>query len=439
MGVKQQLRGLAIQAFLSDPVRRAREGIDRATRKVRGAEPHADFYFQVDDPHSYLLAQAVARLAALHPRLTWRLHVVPAPAADVTPEPVLAARWALNDAADLAGHWDVDFPAGAREPDPAAVLRANRILVVDRPFAEQLDAALVVAEALWRRDRAALDAAAGRFGSEASGNVAPATQLAYSRLREAGHYRGATIHHGGEWYWGLDRLPYLEDRLRRDHDAVDAPPVLAVRDADQRPPESLGDGPLALEMFFSFRSPYSYLALARTDELGTGDDLPLRLRPVLPMVSRGMALPRSKKLYIVQDAKREADRLGVPFGRICDPLGPGIEHCLAAFSAAARAGLELELARSAMRGIWSEALDVASYTDMRRIAERAGVEWSEVNAAMGSDQWREMARGNAEELRRAGLWGVPSFRAGGYTAWGQDRIPMVADRLRRHRAAGARP
>ena len=33
------------------------------------------------------------------------------------------------------------------------------------------------------------------------------------RLVELGHYNSATLHYAGEWYWGVDRLPYLVDRL----------------------------------------------------------------------------------------------------------------------------------------------------------------------------------------------------------------------------------
>jgi hypothetical protein len=34
-----------------------------------------------------------------------------------------------------------------------------------------------------------------------------------------------------------------------------------------------------------------------------------------------------------------------------------------------------------------------------------------------------------------GLWGVPSFRVGDLALWGQDRLDILADRLRRHVAA----
>jgi 2-hydroxychromene-2-carboxylate isomerase len=35
------------------------------------------------------------------------------------------------------------------------------------------------------------------------------------RLRQRlGHYLGAMLYYGGEWYWGVDRLQYLESRLQ---------------------------------------------------------------------------------------------------------------------------------------------------------------------------------------------------------------------------------
>ena len=54
--------------------------------------------------------------------------------------------------------------------------------------------------------------------------------------------------------------------------------------------------------------------------------LDLELKPVLPMVMRGMAVPQAKRIYILTDSKREAEKFGLEFGCIVDPLGPGIEH-----------------------------------------------------------------------------------------------------------------
>ena len=98
----------------------------------------------------------------------------------------------------------------------------------------------------------------------------------------------------------------------------------------------------------------------------------------------------------------------------------------------------LGFARSAMRGIWAEARDIAEYVDLRAIVERAGVD---LGAREGRDrrhrdgaEWTQTA---AADLAVVGLWGVPSFRVGDFSTWGQDRIEYLDDRLRRHFAAPA--
>ncbi|HSD88975.1 MAG TPA: DsbA family protein, partial [Kofleriaceae bacterium] len=198
---------------------------------------------------------------------------------------------------------------------------------------------------------------------------------------------------------------------------------------------ALSTKPLVCEMWLSFRSPYSYIALDQIESILAPHDVALELRPIMPMVTRGIPLPNVKRMYMVRDAKREADRLHVPFGEICDPIGRGVENCISiAFWASKRGGL-LPFAKSAMRAIWSEARDMAEYVDLRHVVERAGLPWAEAKDALGSPEAQKWAQANVADLNVIGLWGVPSFRCGDFVAWGQDRLPLLADRLRRHRLA----
>jgi 2-hydroxychromene-2-carboxylate isomerase len=145
-------------------------------------------------------------------------------------------------------------------------------------------------------------------------------------------------------------------------------------------------------------------------------------------------------MYIVRDAKREADRLGIAFGELCDPLGTGVDNCLAIVNRALTHGQGMAFAKSAMRGIWSEAKDVAEYVDLKDIVERAGMSWEDARAALepaAMSAALKQANGYAEDLAVIGLWGVPSFRIGDFVAWGNDRLPLLADRLRRHALAAA--
>ncbi|KAB2881779.1 MAG: hypothetical protein F9K40_23840, partial [Kofleriaceae bacterium] len=224
MTLVSRLKGVAIDAFLgTDGLRHAAAEL---RRKVTGKGRAIDFYFDLADPWSYLAAQAAQRLAVAYP-VDLRFHFVSPPASDVDPAPALRLKHALRDAAELAQFYDVDFP-GKKELDPGALRRGGQVLIRPRPDAEQLAVALEVATALWSRDDKTLTSLMGKYGNEASGSLPPHLASAYSELRKAGHYQGAMFHYGGDWYWGVDRLGYLEARLREDT-GVAAAPVLSPR------------------------------------------------------------------------------------------------------------------------------------------------------------------------------------------------------------------
>lgn len=430
MIIAKRLKGKAIATWLGPTGDAARRALSRARQRLTSASQRLDFYFEIADPMSYLTAQAVARLIQVYP-VELAVHVVTPPASDVDPAPVLRAKHAVRDAGLVADYWDVDFPAH-KEADSGMVRDVGTALIRERPGAQQLQVALELAAALWTGDKKTLGTLLLKHGTESSGQVAPILNSAYAELRKAGHYQGAMLHFAGEWYWGIDRLPYLEAALAAEL-GVTAPPVVVPR--AERAPRKLSEQPLTCELWFSFRSPYSYLALERIEEVLAPYDVPLVLKPVAPMVMRGLAVPSVKRLYIVRDAKREADRQGIAFGELCDPLGRGIDHCLAIAHWAAQRGQLMAFARSAMRGIWTEALDVAEYVDLRAIVERAGLPWEEARAALGDPAAAKAAQANAAELAVYNLWGVPSIRCGDFIAWGQDRLPLLEDRLRRHAAA----
>ncbi len=439
MIIAKRLKGKAIAAWLGPTGDAARRVLDRARQKITSTPRKLELYFDITDPWSYLAAQALSRLVQAY-RVEFDVHVITPPASDVDPAPTLRPRTAVRDAQYLAEYWDIDFP-GKKEPDSGVVRDVGTILVKKRPPAEQLNAALECGAALWANDKKKVVTLMGKWGTESHGEVLPILNEAYSRLREAGHYQGGMMHYGGQWYWGIDRLPYLEAALAKDL-GVDVAHVISPRPQTARGELKLSDKPLTCELWFSFRSPYSYLALEQIEEILAPYNIPLVLRPVAPMVTRGLAVPQVKRLYIVRDAKREADRLGINFGELCDPLGAGVDHCLAFAHWAIQPGKGAAFAKSAMRGIWSEALDVGEYVDLRVVVERAGLDWNEARAALEPARTAEamkQATLNAADLAVIHLWGVPSLRCGDFIVWGNDRLPLLADRLRRHALAASSP
>ena len=185
-----------------------------------------------------------------------------------------------------------------------------------------------------------------------------------------------------------------------------------------------------VDFFFSFRSPYSYLAGPRAFALRDTFDIELEYRGVIPMAMRGQSVPRAKQLHTLRDVAREADRLGLPFGRIHDPLGRGAMRCLAVAEHARDEGREREFVLEASRGIWSEAMDVSRDGPLREICERAGLNWSGCAAALDDPEARATVDASTAALDELGHWGVPVFAFDGELYWGQDRIEDLERTLR---------
>jgi 2-hydroxychromene-2-carboxylate isomerase len=186
-----------------------------------------------------------------------------------------------------------------------------------------------------------------------------------------------------------------------------------------------------VEFFFSFRSPYSYLAAPRAFELPQHYDIELVYRGIRPMAMRGQPLPLAKRLYILRDAKREADRLGMPFGKIHDPLGEGVWRCLTVAEHAAAAGRLREFVLAASRGIWGEGVDVLRDAPLRKLCEGIGLRWDDCAAAITNADYRQRVEDNTARLEQLGQWGVPVFVFNDEAYWGQDRIEDLEHALRK--------
>jgi 2-hydroxychromene-2-carboxylate isomerase len=405
-------------------------------RRIRRGEPHRiQFFHQVDDPHSVLAALALPEFARRYDVVVEPFLVAP-PADDVAPERALLQAWARRDAALLARRHGLPFEDPGAQPAASAVRTVQARLVdaiVRGGFVEQAGTASAAA---WLGDRSASGMPSAACDAALHAAVDAALAAGDARRRRLGHYLGGTFHHEGEWYWGVDRLHHLESRLQALGAARSGTGgCLFPPDPEPGEPFEAAPGAGPIDFFFSLRSPYSAIAAPRVLALGRAAGVPVRLRWVLPMVMRGLPVPKAKRAYIAADAAREAHLRGVPFGRVLDPVGRPTERGLALFPLAERDGRGEAYLLSAMHGIWAEGLDPGSDRDLRRIAARAGLDWDDCRAALADDGWRAVAEANRAELFAHGLWGVPSLAANGTAVWGQDRLWAIRDALRRGSAA----
>jgi 2-hydroxychromene-2-carboxylate isomerase len=380
------------------------------------AGPALELYYEAGDPHSQLCAALARRLL---PRLQCglRIHLVPPPDASTYPEEARQRAFAAVDAARLAPCHGL--------PVPVTMDEAQRASLQTRLAAVGDDA-----EAFLAVERDALDAIArghaiSRAALPPSADLPKLLQANAARRQRLGHYLPAMWQYRGEWFWALDRLDFLRDRLAEAGALGDDRPLSSL-DAAKLPPQAAAG---ALEFWFSFRSPYSYLAaveLLRRRQRGLHAEL--QVRPVLPMVMRGLPVPRVKRLYIVRDVKRCADAQRIPFGRIHDPVGDGVLRLLTVYPQAADADTQLRYCAIAGQTVWAEGLDACRDEVLRSVIERSGLDWSAACDKLAQGIDTRHAEANREALFGAGLWGVPSFRRGAFTTWGQDRLWML-DRL----------
>lgn len=434
----RRLQSAFLRRMLSVSAREARRR--RAERRRRRAgEPHRIEYFhQVDDPYSHLAAQMLVALGAAYDA-EWVPRLAAREAGPNAPEPERLAAWARRDAADVAPHYGLAFPPGAASPLPDRVRLAERVLAAADPrdFAER---AVLVGEALWSEDKDDLARLAHDLPLADEATAARLAEEGRQRRSQLGHYSGATFFYAGEWYWGVDRLCHLEARLRdlgaaRSGAATVAPrPAIDAGDARDA-------GHVQLDFFPSLRSPYTAVIFDTTVDLARRTGVQLVLRPVMPMVMRGVPATLTKGRYIFTDAMREAEMLGVPFGNMVDPIGRPVEDGFSLFPWAREQGRGAELLASFLRAAFVEGVDTSSRAGLQRVVEAAGLSWDSAQPVIGNDDWRDELEANRVTLyEEMGLWGVPSYRVRGpagepdWSAWGQDRLWRVAQEIRRRGA-----
>lgn len=433
-----------VSALLTgEPLRDFRRNRLELKRRITGQPHRLTLWLRADDPQAFVLLQILPDLVRQLP-LETGIRLLHGSDADTCPEPQRQQAFALDDARRQALRHGLMPPGDP--PDARRLAHAERLLlaVECQALANPLSRAREIMSRLWQPAAHAFTEPADAAEHVLDGHDGAHTALAgidaaehgtrnRQAQRRAGHYASAALHYGGEWYVGLDRLEHLRQRLAALGLGT-LPAIPLVTPDDPSGADVIAPDGCTLQLFFSFRSPYSWLALDRVRELADRHQLPLRLRPVLPMVMRGLPVPAIKRRYILLDAKREADRHGIPFGRICDPVGAGVERCMAVCHAARASGRDLAFASAAARRIWSEGEDMTRDAPLLAAAHEAGMSTGDVDAALKHDDWREAAERHRADLFDAGLWGVPGLvlnRHGRRLAatWGQDRLWVITDTL----------
>jgi 2-hydroxychromene-2-carboxylate isomerase len=210
--------------------------------------------------------------------------------------------------------------------------------------------------------------------------------------------------------------------------------------------------PLAVDVFWSFRSPYSYLATPRLVRLATEYDVAVAGRVVLPIAVRIPGFFDTVNPlwppYLLRDTMRIAEYERMPYAwPRPDPIvqefpsrkvaaeQPYIHRLTRLGVAARERGRGLPFVAEISRVIWGGDVDGwHEGSHLAGAAARAGLDLDELDAAITADPGRHdrVIAENQRALEAAGHWGVPTMVFAGEPFFGQDRIELLVWRMRQH-------
>ena len=409
-------------------------------RLAKGGQHIVEYFHQLDDGYSFLAAQVLQALCQRYD-IELRCHLVTGPAGNNSVEPELLRQLSQYDANLIAPHHGLEPPGANQLPDQEMIQRAQSILAA-QSSADFAALAVDVSAALWAGDKAMLNKLAEQHGSVSAQQCQAHVTAGNARRAELKHYSGAMFYYGGEWYWGIDRLHYLEQRLSelgvdRDPSVAKLMPRLKVESGQHK-----DCGNLTLEVYPSLRSPYTAIAFDQTLKLAEKTGVKLVVRPVLPMVMRGVPATREKGVYIFTDVAREARSAGVAFGDFYDPIGEPVRRCYSLYPWACKQGLGNQLLSSFLSCAFAKGINTNNDRGLKQVVEQAGLDWSVAKTMLGQTDWQAVVEDNRQAMYSAGLWGVPSYQLlnsqgeSVLAVWGQDRLWLVAREIERQLLLG---
>lgn len=417
-----------------------KRSVSETKRKLLKQSHSVTLYYCVLDPYSHLIAQIIPKLIE---EFNVDISVIVVPPSNNI-DNTIHLNYALTDCQQLSQRHQLINMETATVPSSEIIALANGILLNDN-IKQSIALLSDVGQAVWKNNIERLTQIIGEITPLTTSQISHKLDANLAKLKRQGHYQSAMLYYGGEWYWSVDRIAWLARRLQSlglntNHSSL-------TNIDDITPSKSLIKEtaiPTILDFYFSFRSPYSYIAILRLFELLKEKNIIINIKPLLPMVMRNLSVPLIKKMYILHDSARVARYYNIAFGNICDPLGSGILDCINIFYYAKQQGKSQKFITKTMTGIWSQGLDVNNHQQLKKHVKSIGLDWDKAQQFIHTNNGERLATENLQSLSKLGLWGVPSFhfyklniddkhtpanKIQGHIFWGQDRLDTLVNKI----------
>jgi 2-hydroxychromene-2-carboxylate isomerase len=196
-----------------------------------------------------------------------------------------------------------------------------------------------------------------------------------------------------------------------------------------------------LEFFFDCSSPWTYLAFTRVQPLAAESGADLVWRPILVggvfnqvngsvYEQRANPVP-AKARYYAKDLRDWARHVGIAIGTP-KPFPVNSVKAMRGCFVADEHGRLPAFARAVFEAYWGEGRDISQDGELAAIVAAAGLPQEEFFAKIGSPDYKERLRRNTDELIARGGFGSPTLFVGGDDMYfGNDRLELVREALRR--------
>jgi 2-hydroxychromene-2-carboxylate isomerase len=187
-----------------------------------------------------------------------------------------------------------------------------------------------------------------------------------------------------------------------------------------------------LEFWYDFASTYSYLSAMRIEALAATAGVavlwkPLLLGPIFHAqgwTTSPFNIYPAKGKYMVRDMERLAAARGLPF-RLPSSFPQNSLHAARLALVGHAQGWGIAFTRAVYAAEFADGADIGDKRVLSAILGRLGLDAAPLLAVSATPETKERLRQQTEEAQELGIFGAPSFLAGGDLYWGDDRLEQA--------------